>query len=278
MPLKAIIFGLLMISFPNAKINIGLHITAKRADGFHQIESIMYPIPYMRDALEIIPNKQFSLQLTGATFNGTMQENLVVKAWQLLHDAYKIPTVEIHLHKAIPNGAGLGGGSADAAQMLLMLNKTFSLALSTEQLQEYAAQLGSDCPFFITNQPCYASGRGEILQAIKLDLSKYCICLVKPPFSINTAKAYRQCIPKPMQYNLQEAILQPLHTWRKQISNDFEQLAGEHNNAILHIKETLYQAGAIYSAMSGSGSVVYGIFEKELALSMPDTNVYWSNL
>jgi 4-diphosphocytidyl-2-C-methyl-D-erythritol kinase len=266
-----------MIDFPNAKINIGLHIVAKRQDGFHDVQTIMCAIPSVKDALEIVESNTIQLQVSGAKFEDDIYKNLVVQAHQLLQAKHKIPNVKIFLQKGIPHGAGLGGGSADAAYMLKMLNIFFDLKLSDAILENYASELGSDCAFFIKNTPAYATGRGEVLAPITLDLSKYMIALIKPNISINTAHAYANCKPQIPTYDLRSMVQNPITDWKNYIRNDFEKLSGEHKPIISSLKAHLYNAGALYAAMSGSGSTVYGIFEKQCNLETPkDAQVFWS--
>ncbi len=270
---------IIMIQFPNAKINLGLHIVAKRADGFHDIETVMYPVPQLLDALEITESSDLQLHVSGTSFVGDMYENIVVKAHQLLQAKYNIPNVTIYLHKGIPHGAGLGGGSADAAFMLQMLNTLFDLKLNTLQLQTYASELGSDCAFFVNNKPALATGRGEVLTPFALDLNKYKIALIKPSISINTALAYSKCKPAKPCVSIIDILQMPIETWHGKLSNDFEALSGEHVPLITQLKETLYQAGSLYAALSGSGSTVFGIFEQRTTIKVnANATLYWSDL
>jgi len=252
-----------VIVFPNCKINLGLQILDKREDGFHNLETVFYPVP-IRDALEIIPNNNAETEFTGTglTVDGKAADNLCIKAYHLLKkDFPQLPAVKIHLHKTIPMGAGLGGGSADAAFMLNLLNSKFKLNLSTLQLLNYALQLGSDCPFFIINKPCYATGRGEILEEIPVDLSAYKVVLINPGIHINTGWAFSNIIPAPSKKSIKEIIQQPIKSWKDELINDFEKPVFTAHPQIKEVKETLYNQGAIYAAMSGSGSTVFGIFE-----------------
>ena len=257
-----------MIVFPNCKINLGLRIINKRKDGYHNIETIFYPIP-LKDALEIIEadnENQVEFTCSGLVINGNERDNLCVKAYHLLKkDFSNLPSVKIHLHKNIPMGAGLGGGSADAAFTLQLLNNQFKLNLSVPQLIEYALQLGSDCPFFILNQPCIGTSRGEQLQLITLDLSMYNLVIINPNIHINTGEAFNSLHllqPNIRTSSLKEIIRQPVESWQHSLKNDFEIPVFEKHPAIKTIKETLYQQGASYAAMSGSGSTVYGLFSK----------------
>ncbi len=258
-----------MIVFPNCKINLGLNILHKRSDGYHDLETIFYPVP-LTDSLEIIENKQpvkspgFPFYSSGLPVAGKPSSNLCVKAYRLLKQDFPgIPSVQIHLHKVIPSGAGLGGGSADAAFTLKILNQLFKLALTTEQLIVYAAELGSDCPFFIINKPCFAKGRGEILQEIELDLSAYKFVIVNPGIHVDTGRAFLDMSPAQPEKSLAEIIKTPLEKWKDELKNDFEKIIFRQHREIVDIKNTLYHNGAIYASMSGSGSTVFGIFPKQ---------------
>lgn len=257
-----------MIIFPNSKINLGLHILRKRADGFHDLKTVFYPIP-LQDALEIIyntENRQNELRVTGISIDGSTSDNICLKAVELLKQRFPdLPPIKIHLHKVIPTGAGLGGGSADGAFTLIMLNKKFNLELNEEQLIELALALGSDCPFFIKNKPSLGSGRGEQLQDIAVDLSGYKIVLVNPKIHINTGWAFSNINPKEDRPCLSSAFDHPVTEWKNMLTNDFEQPVFSKYPEIEDIKNQLYQQGALYASMSGSGSTVYGIFEKNAA-------------
>ena len=255
-----------MIVFPNCKINLGLTILRKREDGFHDLETVFYPI-HFTDALEVITNTRSEavaeFVMTGLKIDGPATDNLCVKAYQLLKkDIPQLPAVKIHLHKTIPTGAGLGGGSADAAFMLKLLNEKFHLNLSTSQLINYALQLGSDCPFFILNKPCFATGRGEKLEEIQLDLSAYQVVLINPRIHINTAWAFSQINPSLPEKPVKEIISQPISSWKDELKNDFEEAVFTAHPQVKMIKEDLYNQGAVYASMSGSGSTVFGIFHK----------------
>ena len=257
-----------MIVFPNCKINLGLHILNKREDGFHNLETVFYPVD-LKDALEIIPAPNSTIEFSGSglTVDGKEADNICIKAYQLLkRDFRQLSFIKMHLHKAIPMGAGLGGGSADGAFTLQLLNKKFDLGLSTHQLIEYALQLGSDCPFFIINKPCYATARGELLDEINVDLSAYKMVLINPGIHINTAWAFSQITPALPKKSIKEIIVQSVTTWKDELQNDFENPVFEKYPEIKNIKSTLYEQGAVYAAMSGSGSTVYGIFDKEISL------------
>jgi 4-diphosphocytidyl-2-C-methyl-D-erythritol kinase len=254
-----------VVIFPNSKINLGLHVIRKRKDGFHDLETVFYPVP-LCDALEIIHvpaiEEKTAITVTGLAIDNDPAENISLKAYYLLKKDFDLPVVKIHLHKVIPVGAGLGGGSANGAFTLLLLNKKFNLKISEERLMAYALKLGSDCPFFIRNKVCYATQRGEVLQPIQLDLSSYKLVLVNPGIHINTGWAFSQIRPKENRTSLLEIIQQPVTNWKDNVVNDFEPAIFEQHPSIKQIKEKLYQNGAVYAAMSGSGSSVYGLFEK----------------
>ncbi len=255
-----------MLQFPNCKINLGLHILTKREDGFHNIETIFYPIPII-DGLEIITADALQPEITftqsGNIIDGDANNNLCIKAYHLLkNDFPNLPNIKLHLHKTIPTGAGLGGGSADGAFMLNLLNTKYQLKLSTEQLINYALQLGSDCPFFIINKPCFATGRGELLHPIELNLLAYKIIIVNPGIHINTGWAFSQVETSANNNNLREIIKAPIEKWKEVLTNNFENPVFMKYEEIKNIKNQFYNCGAIYASMSGSGSTVYGIFEK----------------
>jgi len=251
-----------MISFPNAKINIGLSVTEKREDGFHNLETIMYPIP-LTDALEFIESPTFQFETSGLPIEGDSVQNLVVKAYHLLKQRFNLPPIHIHLHKNIPMGAGLGGGSADGAFMLKMMNEYFSLNLTMGELEKLASELGSDCAFFIRNKPVFASGRGEIMEPVLLDLSNYYFLLLKPTFGISTKEAYSNVIPQKSRLSLKALIDFSITEWQCNIENQFEKTIFPEYPELSEIKNKLYELGAVYSSMSGSGSAVYGIFQTD---------------
>lgn len=262
-----------MVTFPNCKINIGLNIVGKRTDGYHNLETIFYPVQ-IKDAIEIIDSEfknDISFTSTGKIVNAFDDDNLCVKAYRLLkNDFPQIPSIKMHLHKNIPMGAGLGGGSADASAVLLLLNKKFNLNISQKKLIDYALQLGSDCPFFIINKPCFASGRGEVLEEVNIDLSTYQIMVVNPNIHVNTSEAFaslNQDDFSPID-QLQNKIKEDITTWKNVIKNDFEKPIFEKYPELSNIKNILYENGAIYSAMSGSGSTVFGIFKKETPINI----------
>lgn len=255
-----------MIIFPNAKINIGLNIVERRSDGYHNLETVFYPL-MIKDALEIIDADEFSFESSGLEIPGRIEDNLCVKGYNLLKKEFALGPVKIHLHKHIPIGAGLGGGSADAAFFIRLLNQHFELALPDDRMIAYAKQLGADCAFFIKNTPVFAFERGDEFEPVKLDLSHYKIILVMPPIQITTSEAFRGVKPVPTKESLLELIQYPLTEWRKYIKNDFEESIFKNHPAIRGIKATLYEAGALYASMSGSGASVFGIFENTPDLS-----------
>lgn len=260
-----------MIVFPHCKINLGLQVLCKRSDGFHDIATVFYPVP-VKDALEIIPTSgidQPNMHNYGLTVQGSPADNLCIKAWYLLQQDFpELPPVQIHLLKNIPMGAGLGGGSADGAFMLQLLNDKFHLRLSATQLVAYALQLGSDCPFFIIGKPCYATGRGEIIEPLDIDLSGYRLVIIQPGIHINTGWAFGRLAAgtAPKTSTVKEAVMQPVSAWKQYLVNDFEQPVFDEHPAIRAAKEQLYQMGATYAAMTGTGSVVFGLFSKEMVL------------
>lgn len=260
-----------MIIFPNCKINLGLNIVSKRSDGYHDIETVFFPVQ-IKDAIEVIEKEKFGFSTSGLQIEGEQEKNLCVKAFQLLkNDLPQLPDVLMHLHKTVPMGAGFGGGSADGAFVLKLLNKKFDLSLSDEQLRGYALQLGSDCPFFIVNKPCFATGRGERLGQIILDLSAFKFVIVHPGIHIGTAWAFSNSKPATPKRSIKEIIKQPIRSWKEELKNDFEEPVFTQHPEIKSIKETLYDAGAVYASMSGSGSAVYGIFKKgdQINISFP---------
>lgn len=256
-----------MLHFPNAKINIGLFITEKRADGYHNLETVFYPLPMLKDALEVLPaaiDSESTMQISGKAIDGNVYDNLVWKAFQLIKNKFpdKISPIHIHLLKSIPMGAGLGGGSADGAFMLRLINAYFSLHLSDQELAHLALELGSDCPFFIYNAPCLAKGRGELLTPIPLDLSNYSIQVVCPKVHVSTAGAFSKITPKQAPFLLQDLVHLPIQKWKDNVFNDFEGPIFSHYPILSQIKQKLYDEGALYASMSGSGSAIYGLFPK----------------
>ena len=288
-----------MIAFPNAKINVGLNVVARRPDGYHDIETVFYPV-LLQDALEITlmrpldpaqlrkrieagllvqPDDVFmpfrlrrrkedipccSLEMTGNEFPFVAADNLVVKAYLMLQQDFDLPSIDIKLHKHIPSGAGLGGGSSDCAFMITLLNRRFNLRMRDSMMERYAARLGSDCAFFISNTPSIATGRGEILNPVGLSLKGYSVLLVKPDVSVSTAEAYASLTPKQPEIPLAEAIRRPVAEWKDCVFNDFETTVFAKYPLLADIKRRLYSMGAVYAAMSGSGSTVYGLFRESL--------------
>jgi 4-diphosphocytidyl-2-C-methyl-D-erythritol kinase len=262
-----------MITFPNAKINLGLNIVEKRPDGYHNLETIFYPIP-LQDALEITPweggERKYKLAQSGIQIAGDDEHNLVVKAYKLLDSLYNLPPIEINLLKHIPSGAGLGGGSADAAFMLCMLNQHFQLNIPNDQLEVYAAQLGADCAFFVENQPTFAEGIGNIFSPIELSLKGYKLLMVKPDIFVSTRDAFAQIKPKRPSISLKEVAKMPIEAWKTYMVNDFEESVFPQFPAIADIKAKLYDMGAIYASMSGSGSSVFALFKGDDTLPKVD--------
>jgi len=246
-----------MIVYPNAKINIGLNVLEKQADGYHKLSSVFYPVNELFDMLEILPAKSFSFSSSGIAIPG--DSNICVKAFELLKADYEIGNVTIHLHKQIPIGAGLGGGSADGAFALKALNELFKLDLTILELEKYALQLGADCPFFIENSPKYITGIGEKMININLDLSLYKLKFIFPELHISTVEAYEGVLPSRPKTNLLDLIKQPIKNWKEIVKNDFEDAAFVKYPQLKKIKEELYADGAIFASMTGSGSVVYGV-------------------
>lgn len=258
-----------MITFPNCKINLGLDVVSKRADGYHNLETIFYQLP-LTDVLEITVEDEpdapdYTFEMYNASFNCNSEENLVVKAYKILASEYQLPKVKMSLFKHIPTGAGLGGGSADAAFALKMLNEIAHLSLTDEQLEEYAARLGADCAFFIKNRPAFAQGIGNILSPIECSLKGYHIVVVKPELHISTKEAYSFVRPSQPMVSLLDIAPRPVNMWRSSMKNDFEVSAFAIHPEMQQIKEKLYSLGAFYASMSGSGSAFYGIFEKEIS-------------
>lgn len=251
-----------MICFPNAKINIGLNVVERRPDGFHNIETVFVPIAWC-DVLEFISadDNCMTLKNTGIEIEGEDSDNLIIRAYEILNADFDLPPLHIHLHKAIPFGAGLGGGSADAAFMLQALNTSYELNLSTADLQQYAQELGSDCPVFIENKSVYAEGTGNIFQPIDIRLDAYFFLLVFPGFAVNTQEAYNRLVPKRPVYSLKATVKQPVEEWKDVITNDFELAVFSRYPLLADLKGRFYQQGAVYAAMSGSGSSVFGIFK-----------------
>ncbi|MGN7204851.1 4-(cytidine 5'-diphospho)-2-C-methyl-D-erythritol kinase [Pedobacter sp. SAFR-022] len=267
-----------MLAFANAKINIGLNVTEKLPSGYHNIETVFYPIK-IHDVVEITDAQLISCKVAGIDIEGNPEDNLCYKAFRLLQKDYNFPAQQITLLKQIPIGAGLGGGSSDAAHLIKVIDQKFNLGLSVSEMEQYAAQLGADCAFFIQNKPVYAYGKGDQFMPLTLDLSAYNMVLVKPEIHVSTAEAYAGMIPQASDANLIELVQQPLEHWKNHIKNDFERMVFEQYPAIRDVKNALYRAGALYAAMSGSGSSVYGIFDKTISLpELEQENKVYYNL
>jgi 4-diphosphocytidyl-2-C-methyl-D-erythritol kinase len=271
-----------MIFFPNAKINIGLNIVRKRADGYHELETLFFPIG-IKDALEFVENNtgRLNLSTSGIVVDVPAEQNIVVKAYRLLANHFNLPGIDIHLHKVIPFGAGLGGGSSDAAFMLKALNRHFDLKLDNETLKGFALQLGADCSFFIENRPAFATGIGEQLEPVDINLSGYHLLLVKPPFGVGTKEAYSKVIPSVPEDNLKSIFHLDIAQWLGKVKNDFEPSVFELYPQIGDIKKAMLESGAIYASMSGSGSSVFGIFRKEPEVDFrlfPEETFVWKQI
>ncbi len=255
-----------MILFPNAKINIGLNIVSKRPDGYHNLESIFYPFA-IKDALEVIEADELQFSSSGINIPGSADDNLCLKAYHLLKkDFTELPPVNIHLHKHIPIGAGLGGGSSDASFFIRLLNQKFSLGMENSKMEQYASKIGSDCAFFIQNRLAFAIQKGDQLSPLDLDLSNYFFVLVMPDVLVSTAEAYQGVRAAPVSAPLTELIKLPIQDWKLNIKNDFEPSVFSKYPVIAQIKASLYESGALYASMSGSGSSVFGIFKEPLKL------------
>ena len=261
-----------MITFPNAKVNLGLNIVERRPDGYHNIETVFYPIP-LTDVLEIVPaTGETSLTCYGNSVDCPAEKNLVMRAYRLLQERYDLPPVEMYLYKHIPDGAGLGGGSSDAAHALVMLNKMFELDLTDAELAAMAVTLGADCAFFIYNRPMMATGIGDVLSPVEVDLKGKNLLLVKPPVGVDTRTAYSRVTPQVPEMALTDIISRPVASWDGLLINDFEPSVFTALPQLWLIKASLIDAGAQYAAMSGSGSTVFGIFDSDnLAEKAADT-------
>lgn len=255
-----------MILYPNAKINLGLNVIERRADGYHNIETIFYPVE-LCDEIKLVPSTlidgEYRLQVDGRQIDGNLDDNLIIKALMRLKRDFPVPRVEITLNKQIPFGAGLGGGSSDAAFILKGLNELFQLGLSAGQLELMATDLGADCPFFIYNEPVFATGIGNVFKSVELSLRGHYLLLVKPDIYVSTPQTYAAITPKCSKYSLFESIQQPIEKWRYEITNDFEEPVFRKYPEIADIKTFMYDSGAMYASMSGSGSSVYGIFNEK---------------
>ena len=269
-----------MLVFPNAKLNLGLYVTGRRPDGFRNLESVFVPLPWC-DALEVLPalpGTETTLHLTGIPIPGDPAANLCRRAYELLRADFGLPPAQLHLHKVVPIGAGLGGGSADAAFALRALNDVFALNLPPETLEGYARRLGSDCAFFIRNKPVFAREKGDVFEEISLDLTGTACKVVYPGLHISTAEAYARVTPHPPRHPLREALSQPVETWRETVRNDFEDALTPFYPVLADIKRQLYAAGAAYASLSGSGSAVYGLFpglEMPASIKLPAEYLVW---
>ena len=274
-----------MINFPVAKINLGLNVVSKREDGYHNLETVFYPVP-IKDALEVFPMEdgfpsdvRCDLKVTNLFIDGDEQKNLVVKAYNMIAQDYELPRVHVHLYKHIPTQAGMGGGSSNCAYMIRLLNEMFSLGMSDEKMIGYAARLGADCAFFIKAQPAYAEGIGEKLQPISIDLSGCKMLVVRPNIPVSTKEAFSLITPQVPKKNCLDIVRQPIETWKDELVNDFERSVFAIHPEIGRLKEMMYEQGAVYAAMSGSGSSVFGLFsdtpdEKSFVGCMDELSIF----
>ena len=261
-----------MITFPIAKVNLGLNVVERRADGYHNLQTVFYPVP-LTDALEVTPmsdafpsNSDCDIKVSNIAIEGDEQRNLVVRAYHALKaDHPTLPRLHAHLWKGIPTQAGMGGGSSDCAYMLRLLNEAFHLSLTDQQLMDYAARLGADCAFFIKSTPCYAEGIGERLEPISLDLGGWYIGVVRPDIPVPTKEAFSRIRPHYPAKNCREVVAQPVVTWRDELVNDFEESVFALHPELADVKTRLYDMGATYAAMSGSGSALFGLFRENPA-------------
>ncbi len=269
-----------MIVFPNCKINLGLQVTQKRQDGFHNLSTVFYPINWC-DSLELVATSSnlanFSLSLSGIPINGELKDNLLYKTYHLINSTHPLPAINVHLHKQLPMGAGLGGGSADAVFLMDSIIKLAQLDITQQQRLQWATQLGSDCAFFVKNTPQYAQGRGELLQDCKCNLSNYAILVIYPNIHSSTKDAFNGLIPKSSSIDLKTVIeTYPVETWKDYVFNDFETTIFNKYPEIERLKHQLYEQGAIYASLSGSGSAVYGIFDSVKEIELPkDYLFHW---
>ncbi|MBD3748478.1 MAG: 4-(cytidine 5'-diphospho)-2-C-methyl-D-erythritol kinase [Sphingobacteriales bacterium] len=255
-----------MITFPNAKINLGLNITSRRSDGYHNLETIFYPVQ-IKDALEVIESAEMSFETSGIEIPGHANENLCLQAYELMRKDFDLPNIAIHLYKQIPIGAGLGGGSADAAFFIKLINEKFQLSLDVETMQNYCRILGADCAFFIENKPVFAFEKGDVFEEINLDLTEYYLVLIMPPVHVSTGEAYRGVKPQQAKQSLKTLIQLPVEAWQGKITNDFEEHILRNHPQIRGVKSALLEAGALFALMSGSGASVYGIFRENVDLT-----------
>lgn len=272
-----------MIFFSGCKINIGLYVIRKRADGYHDLETVMFPVQGLCDAIEMIPGDRPGVEFSssGLAVDGPVEKNLCVRAYELMRRHYPIGNVKMHLHKHIPMGAGLGGGSANAACVIKGLSQLFDLKLSLSTMEYLAAELGSDTAFFVADRPALATGRGEILSPIELSMKGYRLVIVKPNVGVSTAEAYAHVTPHMPETALTEQLAQPVECWKELVRNDFEGSVFPQYPQIAEIKQQLYEMGALYASMSGSGSAVYGIFAGDCPAvqnDFPDCFVYQEDM
>lgn len=259
-----------MLLFPNAKINLGLQVIAKRADGYHDIATVFYPLA-ITDVLEAVRAPDFSFQVSGLIVDAAPENNLCVRAWRLLQERFELPGVAMALHKSIALGAGLGGGSSNGAFTLQLINKLFKLELSTDELLPFALQLGSDCPFFLLNQPAFATGRGERLKPLEIPpMQGKKILLVNPSIHISTAKAFAAVTPRPPMIDLTQLVQEPVASWKGRLPNDFEEPVFRDYPILAGIQQKLYAHGAVFAGMTGTGSTIYGIFDE-----LPEDPAAW---
>ena len=271
-------------AFPICKINLGLYVIRRREDGYHDLETVFYPIP-LHDNLSIAPLRMsdapYALQIAGAPIAGDVESNLIVKVYRQLCEDYELPPLDIYLYKRIPMGAGLGGGSSDAAAMMCLLNDTFGLGMTCEEMEQRVARLGADCAFFIQARPSFATGIGDQLQPINVSLKGWTLVLVKPDTFVSTKEAYGGITPRRPEVALTEALQRPVEEWRAVVKNDFEESVFRAHPEIAAIKETLYDMGATFALMSGSGSTVFGLFRHHmdgLEEVFPDCYIYQARL
>jgi 4-diphosphocytidyl-2-C-methyl-D-erythritol kinase len=267
-----------MILFPNSKINLGLNIVSKRADGYHNLETCFFPIFDLYDTLEVVESNKISLQIFGIEVNGKIENNLIIKALRLLKKDFQIPNIVCFLKKTIPTGAGLGGGSANAAFMLKLLNEKFSLNISDKKLENYASKLGADCAFFVRNKPSFAQGTGNILSDIALSLQAKYIVLAKPNIHVSTTEAYSKIIPHNWQIPLEKVLKLPVENWKNYLFNDFEKNIFAQHQQLAEIKQKMYDFGADYASMSGSGATIFGIFNKKPDIKFENMFVFETKL
>jgi 4-diphosphocytidyl-2-C-methyl-D-erythritol kinase len=267
-----------MVTFPPCKINLGLYVLSKRPDGFHNIHTCFYPVPWT-DVLEVIESNQLEFISSGISIPGAANDNLCMKAYHMMKQIYDLPPVKICLHKIIPMGAGLGGGSSDGAYLIQLLNDQFQLHIPLPALRSLALQLGSDCSFFFQHEAMIGSGRGEVLEPLSLSLKDKFLVIVKPDVHVSTAAAYRGVVPGSPGKDLRSVLSAPLENWRHDLKNDFEDSVFFKHPIVEKIKTDLYSAGAIYASMSGSGSSVFGLFDAPVNLKEKFADcVYWGGV